>query len=123
MPVVSESADGAVRVVWTLDELLPDAFGPATTCIGERLPERHRGGRRPAERRQVDARERAGRARRSRSSPTSRRPPARDIRAILTTDEAQIVFTDTPGFHKPRTLLGSRLNDLVGDAVEGVDVS
>ena len=45
-----------------------------------------------------------------------------DIRAILTTDEMQIVFTDTPGFHKPRTLLGSRLNDLVSDAVDGVDV-
>ena len=46
----------------------------------------------------------------------------RDIRAIWTTDEAQVVFTDTPGFHKPRTLLGARLNDLVGDAVTGVDV-
>jgi GTP-binding protein Era len=45
----------------------------------------------------------------------------RDIRAIRTTDEVQIVFTDTPGFHKPRTPLGVRLNDLVGDAVEGVD--
>jgi GTPase len=45
-----------------------------------------------------------------------------DIRAILTTDDVQIVFTDTPGYHKPRTLLGRRLNDLVGDAVEGVDV-
>jgi GTP-binding protein Era len=46
----------------------------------------------------------------------------RDIRAIWTTDDAQVVFTDTPGFHKPRTLLGARLNDLVGDAVSGVDV-
>ncbi len=46
----------------------------------------------------------------------------RDIRAILTTDAAQVVFTDTPGFHKPRTLLGARLNDVVGDAVQGVDV-
>src|SRR5207249_1498355 len=45
----------------------------------------------------------------------------RDIRAIATDDEAQVVYTDTPGFHKPRTLLGVRLNDLVGDAVEGVD--
>jgi GTPase len=43
------------------------------------------------------------------------------IRGILTTDRAQVVFTDTPGFHKPRTALGSRLNQLVGDAVEGVD--
>ena len=46
----------------------------------------------------------------------------RDIRAILTTPEAQVVFTDTPGFHKPRTLLGTRLNDAVAAAVEGVDV-
>ena len=46
----------------------------------------------------------------------------RDIRAIRTTDEVQIVFTDTPGFHKPRTALGVRLNDLVSDAVDGVDV-
>lgn len=45
----------------------------------------------------------------------------RGLRAILTTDDAQAVFTDTPGFHKPRTELGARLNDVVGDAVEGVD--
>ena len=30
----------------------------------------------------------------------------RDIRAIWTTDGVQIVFTDTPGFHKPRTAFG-----------------
>src|SRR3954470_210469 len=46
----------------------------------------------------------------------------RDIRAIATDAHSQIVYTDTPGFHKPRTLLGARLNDLVGDAVDGVDV-
>jgi GTP-binding protein Era len=46
----------------------------------------------------------------------------RDIRGILTTDDAQVVFTDTPGFHKPRTQLGVRLNDLVGNATHGVDV-
>jgi GTPase len=45
----------------------------------------------------------------------------RDARAVLTTEGYQIVFTDTPGFHKPRTLLGSRLNDLVGEATQGVD--
>lgn len=45
----------------------------------------------------------------------------RDARGILTTDAYQIVFTDTPGFHKPRTLLGSRLNELVGEATAGVD--
>jgi GTP-binding protein Era len=46
----------------------------------------------------------------------------RDIHAVWTTEDAQIVFTDTPGFHKPRTLLGARLNDLVGDAVADVDL-
>ena len=46
----------------------------------------------------------------------------RGLHAVLTTDGAQAVFTDTPGFHKPRTELGARLNDMVGDAVEGVDV-
>ena len=35
------------------------------------------------------------------------------VRGVLTTDEAQLVFVDTPGLHKPRTLLGQRLNDLV----------
>ena len=45
----------------------------------------------------------------------------RGVRAVLSTDEHHIVFTDTPGFHKPRTLLGSRLNDLVGEATQGVD--
>jgi GTPase len=46
----------------------------------------------------------------------------RHIRAILNTEDVQVVFTDTPGFHKPSTLLGTRLNNLVRDAVEGVDV-
>ena len=45
----------------------------------------------------------------------------RGVRAVLSTDDHQIVFTDTPGFHTPRTLLGSRLNDLVGEATQGVD--
>ena len=40
---------------------------------------------------------------------------------MLTTDESQTVFTDTPGFHKPRTLLGERLNRMVEDSAEGVD--
>jgi GTP-binding protein Era len=46
----------------------------------------------------------------------------RDIRGIRTRADHQIVFTDTPGFHKPRTLLGSRLNELVDDATAGVDL-
>ena len=46
----------------------------------------------------------------------------RDVRAVLTTETYQIVFTDTPGFHKPRTLLGTRLNELVGEATKSVDV-
>jgi GTP-binding protein Era len=44
------------------------------------------------------------------------------IRGILTSEEFQIVFTDTPGFHKPRTALGERLNSRVGEAVGHVDV-
>jgi GTP-binding protein Era len=44
------------------------------------------------------------------------------IRGILTAKEFQIVFTDTPGFHKPRTALGERLNSRVGEAVGHVDV-
>ena len=35
---------------------------------------------------------------------------------ILTTDRHQIVFVDTPGYHKPRTLLGRRLNHMVEEA-------
>jgi GTP-binding protein Era len=45
----------------------------------------------------------------------------RGVRAVLSSDDYQVVFTDTPGFHKPRTLLGSRLNALVGEATQGVD--
>jgi GTP-binding protein Era len=46
----------------------------------------------------------------------------RGVRAVVTTEEYQVVLTDTPGFHKPRTLLGTRLNDLVDEATHGVDV-
>ncbi|MCL2784659.1 MAG: GTPase Era [Propionibacteriaceae bacterium] len=44
------------------------------------------------------------------------------IKGILTTDEAQLVILDTPGVHRPRTLLGERLNQLVYDAWSEVDV-
>jgi GTPase len=45
----------------------------------------------------------------------------RGIRGVLTTDGFQVVFTDTPGFHKPRTPLGRRLNETVSASVSGVD--
>ena len=43
------------------------------------------------------------------------------IRGILTTDNAQIVLVDTPGIHRPRTLLGQRLNDVVEESLSDVD--
>jgi GTP-binding protein Era len=45
------------------------------------------------------------------------------VRGVLTRSDAQVVFVDTPGIHKPRTLLGSRLNDSATDALEGVDLT
>ena len=44
------------------------------------------------------------------------------IRGVLTTDEHQIVFVDTPGVGKPRTALGEKLNATAADARSGVDV-
>jgi GTP-binding protein Era len=44
------------------------------------------------------------------------------VRAVLTRDNAQAVFVDTPGLHKPRTLLGQHLNRTALGALEGVDV-
>ncbi|WP_223847490.1 GTPase Era [Bifidobacterium callitrichos] len=43
------------------------------------------------------------------------------IRGILTTDHAQLVLVDTPGIHRPRTLLGQRLNDIVDESLSDVD--
>ncbi|MGH2657567.1 MAG: GTPase, partial [Actinomycetota bacterium] len=43
------------------------------------------------------------------------------VRGVLTRDDVQIVFTDTPGFHKPRTLLGERLNRMVADSTGDAD--
>jgi len=45
------------------------------------------------------------------------------VRGVLTRADAQVVFVDTPGIHKPRTLLGERLNDTASEALEGVDVT
>ena len=44
------------------------------------------------------------------------------IRGVVTAEDHQMALTDTPGFHKPRTLLGERLNARVGDAASDVDV-
>ena len=44
------------------------------------------------------------------------------IRGILTEDDVQVVFVDTPGLHRPKTSLGSRLNDNARAATDGVDV-
>lgn len=44
------------------------------------------------------------------------------IRGVLTDDAVQIVFVDTPGIHRPRTLMGERLNHTASDALAGVDV-
>lgn len=43
------------------------------------------------------------------------------IRAVLTCDNAQLVLVDTPGIHRPRTLLGQRLNDVVEESLSDVD--
>jgi GTP-binding protein Era len=55
---------------------------------------------------------------------TSSKPQTtrRVIRGILTTPEGQLIFVDTPGIHKPRTLLGTRLNALVEQTLADVDV-
>lgn len=44
------------------------------------------------------------------------------IRGIVHRPDFQIVLVDTPGLHRPRTLLGKRLNDLVRDTYSEVDV-
>jgi GTPase len=55
---------------------------------------------------------------------TSSRPQTtrHAIRGILHRPDAQLVVVDTPGLHKPRTLLGSRLNDVVRETWAEVDV-
>lgn len=55
---------------------------------------------------------------------TSTKPQTtrRAIRGIVTRENAQIILVDTPGMHRPRTLLGERLNDLVRETLTDVDV-
>ena len=49
---------------------------------------------------------------------TTRHP----IRGVINRDDAQVIVVDTPGIHRPRTLLGERLNDVVKDTFADVDV-
>jgi len=55
---------------------------------------------------------------------TSSRPQTtrHTIRGIVNRPDAQLVVVDTPGLHRPRTLLGQRLNDLVRETLAEVDV-
>lgn len=55
---------------------------------------------------------------------TSNRPQTtrRVIRGIVHREDGQIIIVDTPGIHRPRTLLGERLNDQVYGVLSDVDV-
>lgn len=43
------------------------------------------------------------------------------IMGVLTNGDTQLVFTDTPGFHKPKNKLGEKMIKAVGDSISGVD--
>ena len=43
------------------------------------------------------------------------------IMGVLTEGETQLVFTDTPGYHRPKTKLGEKMIKAVGDGITGVD--
>ena len=45
-----------------------------------------------------------------------------EIRGIYTDEECQITFTDTPGIHKPKFRLESRMNKEAADVIQGVDL-
>lgn len=55
---------------------------------------------------------------------TSGRPQTtrHNVRGVVHREGAQLVLVDTPGLHRPRTLLGRRLNDLVRETLADVDV-
>jgi len=46
----------------------------------------------------------------------------RAVRGVLNRPDGQLVVVDTPGLHRPRTLLGERLNDVVRSTLTEVDV-
>ena len=50
---------------------------------------------------------------------TTRNP----IRGIISRPDFQIILVDTPGIHKPKTLLGTRLNAMVSENLESVDAA
>ena len=50
---------------------------------------------------------------------TTRNP----IRGIVTREGFQMVVVDTPGMHKPKTLLGNRLNEMVVENLTSVDAA
>ncbi len=54
---------------------------------------------------------------------TSDRPETtrHDLRVIMNRPGSQVVLVDTPGIHRPRTLLGQRLDDMVKDSLSEVD--
>lgn len=58
------------------------------------------------------------------SKPQTTRRSIRGVvrRAAADGGQAELVLVDTPGVHRPKTLLGHRLNDLVGDSIAEVDV-
>jgi len=43
------------------------------------------------------------------------------IMGVLTLGETQLVFTDTPGFHKPHNKLGEKMIEAINDSISGVD--
>ncbi len=55
---------------------------------------------------------------------TSSKPQTtrRAIRGIVHATDGQLIIVDTPGMHRPRTLLGERLNSIVQDTLAEVDV-
>ncbi|NLA73766.1 MAG: GTP-binding protein, partial [Clostridiales bacterium] len=45
------------------------------------------------------------------------------IMGVLTDENIQLVFTDTPGFHRPRTKLGEKMVKEVRESISGVDAA